>query len=566
LAEERIKVLHVLANSRPDLNGYAIRTHDLLMAQWNTQRVHPIGLTSPFYPDRESMISPIKVDEIEYFRSVHPSHDSDAKGFSSWWLSRRAHNKISKKTIQPSIKPEPHQQVEQQTELKDDSPVEESKQEEINKSRPFLIKIFAKPYMFTRKLIRYTYRLSKRTVRRTVRFFIRKSKYTYRLSKRTVRRTVRFFIRKSRKVRRFTRRSFRIMTRPVRSMLSPFPMWIEERLLMRKLMRDLIKLARQESVQIIHAHTPYRVGRPALLAARKLNLPFVYEMRGIWEDTAVANGRWKPTGLAYRRYRAMETKVLRSADRVICISETLAGEAISRGVSPGVINIVQNAVDPSKIIHPTELESSASKEDNQHLRETIERLNRSESTCVVGYIGSLRDLEGVDLTADAVGLLHSKGCDVRLLVLSGKANQEILRERCENLGLGDTALVTGPVPHERVPHYYDLIDIFVVSRPDERVTRLVTPLKPFEAMMLGRAIIVSDLPALAEIVEDGERGILFKAGDVSDLAEKIRQLMDDQMERVRLGTSAKEWVESERIWPEVVKGSLQAYDAMLNPK
>lgn len=544
MAEERIKVLHVLANSRPDLNGYAIRTHDLLMAQWNTQRVHPIGLTSPFYPDRESMISPIKVDEIEYLRCLHPSHDSDAKGFSSWWLSRRAHNKISKKTIQPSIKPEPHQQVEQQTESKDDSPVEESKQEEINKSRPFLIKIFTKPYMFTRKLIRYTYRLSKRTVRRTVRFFIRKS----------------------RKVRRFTRRSFRIMTRPVRSMLRPFPMWIEERFLMRKLMKDLIKLARQESVQIIHAHTPYRVGRPALLAARKLNLPFVYEMRGIWEDTAVANGRWKPTGLAYRRYRAMETKVLRSADRVICISETLAGEAISRGVSPGVINIVQNAVDPSKIIHPTELESSASKEDNQHLRETIERLNRSESTCVVGYIGSLRDLEGVDLTADAVGLLHSKGCDVRLLVLSGKANQEILRERCENLGLGDTALVTGPVPHERVPHYYDLIDIFVVSRPDERVTRLVTPLKPFEAMMLGRAIIVSDLPALAEIVEDGERGILFKAGDVSDLAEKIRQLMDDQMERVRLGTSAKAWVESERIWPEVVKGSLQAYDAMLNPK
>ena len=544
MAEERIKVLHVLANSRPDLNGYAIRTHDLLMAQWNTQRVHPIGLTSPFYPDRESMISPIKVDEIEYFRSVHPSHDSDAKGFSSWWLSRRAHNKISKKTIQPSIKPEPHQQVEQQTELKDDSPVEESKQEEINKSRPFLIKIFAKPYMFTRKLIRYTYRLSKRTVRRTVRFFIRKS----------------------RKVRRFTRRKFRIITRPVRSMLRPFPMWVEERFLMRKLTREIIKIAKQESPQIIHAHTPYRVGRPAQIAAKKLDLPFVYEMRGIWEDTAVANGRWKPTGLAYRRYRSMETKVLRSADRVICISETLAGEAISRGVNPDVINIVQNAVDPVKITPTSKSESFTTEEERQHLRKTINQLDRKESTCVVGYIGSLRDLEGVDLTADAVGLLHNEGRDIRLLVLSGKANQEALRKRCERLGLGRSALVTGPVPHERVPNYYDLIDIFVVSRPDERVTRLVTPLKPFEAMMLERPVILSDLPALAEIVEDGERGLLFKAGDKSALADKIRHLMDNPSERIRLGRNAKKWVESKRIWPEVVKGSLQAYDAILNSK
>ena len=262
----------------------------------------------------------------------------------------------------------------------------------------------------------------------------------------------------------------------------------------------------------------------------------------------------------------METKVLRSADRVICISETLAGEAISRGVNPDVINIVQNAVDPVKITSTSKSESFTTEEERQHLRETINQLDRKESTCVVGYIGSLRDLEGVDLTADAVGLLHNEGRNIRLLVLSGKANQEALRKRCERLGLGGSALVTGPVPHERVPNYYDLIDIFVVSRPDERVTRLVTPLKPFEAMMLERPVILSDLPALAEIVEDGERGLLFKAGDESALADKIRHLMDNPSERIRLGRNAKKWVESKRIWPEVVKGSLQAYDAILNSK
>lgn len=544
MVEERIKVLHVLANSRPDLNGYAVRTHDLLMAQWNTKKIHPIGLTSPFYPERESLISSIKVDEIEYLRCIHPFHDSDAKTLSSRWLARRARNKISKKPILSSIEPEHHLQVEHQFELIVTELVEGNGQEETNEDRSFFIKIFVKLYMFIRNRIRFGYRFCKQTIRRTIRFFIRAT----------------------RKVRRFTRRKVRIITRPVRSMLRPFPMWVEERFLMRKLTRNIIKIAKQESPQIIHAHTPYRVGRPAQIAAKKLDLPFVYEMRGIWEDTAVANGRWKPTGLAYRRYRSMETKVLRSADRVICISETLAGEAISRGVNPDVINIVQNAVDPVKITSTSKSESFTTEEERQHLRETINQLDRKESTCVVGYIGSLRDLEGVDLTADAVGLLHNEGRNIRLLVLSGKANQEALRKRCERLGLGGSALVTGPVPHERVPNYYDLIDIFVVSRPDERVTRLVTPLKPFEAMMLERSVILSDLPALAEIVEDGERGLLFKAGDESALADKIRHLMDNPSERIRLGRNAKKWVESKRIWPEVVKGSLQAYDAILNSK
>ena len=537
LAEERIKVLHVLANSRPDLNGYAVRTHDLLMAQWNTEKVHPIGLTSPFYPERESLISPIKVDEIEYFRSIHPFHDLDAKGIPSRWLSKRARNKLSKKPAPTSAVLEQGHQVVSQLETPPLQPVNEVAINEVHNSRPFFVKVLSKLVGFTCKSIRIIYQASRRMAR--------------------------FFIRASRKLRRTTLRFVRRMTRSTRAILRPFPMWVEERFLMRKLTRDVIRYARQESAQIIHAHTPYRVGRPAQIAAKKLGLPFVYEMRGIWEDTAVANGRWKATGLAYRRYRAMETKVLRSADRVICISETLAGEAISRGVNPEVINIVQNAVDPAKIIHPSKSESSATEEEQQHLRKTINILDRKESTCVVGYIGSLRDLEGVDLTADAVGILHNESRDVRLLVLSGKANQEALRERCEGLGLGGAALVTGPVPHERVPHYYDLIDIFVVSRPDERVTRLVTPLKPFEAMMMGRATIVSDLPALAEIVEDGVRGLLFKAGDELALAEKIRQLMDDQSERKRLGIAAKAWVESERTWPEVVKGSLQAYDALL---
>ena len=128
---------------------------------------------------------------------------------------------------------------------------------------------------------------------------------------------------------------------------------------------------------------------------------------------------------------------------------------------------------------------------------------------VIGYIGSLRELEGVDLTAEAASILKSQGVDVRFFVLSSESGQEDLRNYCMDLGISDRSFIVGPVPHNQVAPFYDLIDVFVVSRPDFRVTKLVTPLKPFEAMRRGCAVLVSDLPALSEIVNDGITGRLF---------------------------------------------------------
>ena len=134
----------------------------------------------------------------------------------------------------------------------------------------------------------------------------------------------------------------------------------------------------------------------------------------------------------------------------------------------------------------------------------------------------------------------------------------------KKLNLGDLAVITGPVPHERVPEYYKLIDVFVVSRPDTRVTRLVTPLKPFEAMVMERAVICSDLPALAEIIDDGNTGRLYPAGDLDKLAITIRDLAEDKSERQRLGNSAKNWVESERTWLAVTKSIPKLYAKLLD--
>lgn len=538
--DEPIKVLHVLANSRPDLNGYAVRTHDLLAAQLGTGLILPIGLTSPFYPERETMAESCEVDGIQYLRCAHPHHDASSTGIGAWWLRRRASIRIRSTSKPPQQETDATTIAIDSTDVSDTESIPPSTEEEMKEteiaSEPIVLGVLRILFHQVRKIIRRIWRTSVRTSRRV-----------RRVVKKSIRSVWRASVRTSRKVRRFLR---------------PGPMWIEERILMRKMEDRVKEIARDTGAQIIHAHTPYRVGRPALRASRKLGLPFIYEMRGMWEETAVASGRWKVGGLAHRRFRKLETKTLLAADYVVCISETLRDEAISRGVDADRITVVSNAVDPETMFP---VDDSPSQDELDHHAETVAALNVGENTTVVGYIGSLRDIEGVDDTATAVAHLVERGLDVRLLVVTGTANQQQLRDHCANLGLGDKAMVTGPVPRHRVHAYYSLIDIFVVSRPDTRVTRLVTPLKPFEAMLLGKPTVCSDLPALAEIIVHEQRGLLYPAGDTVALADAIQRLLEDDGLASRLSRTACAWVEKERVWPTVVKRSLEVYRTILSP-
>ena len=439
-----MKILHVLANGPPDVNGYAIRTHGLMKAYSELPNIEVVGLTSPWYPDKDSMAEPIEMDGIRYRRCLHPARMKSVKGTAMKWSASRGRDRMAG-------------------------------------SEGFA----SKPLW---------------------------------------------------------RRAMSLLFKPLR----PGWSWLEERIIFKHFTSRIIEVAKEENAEIIHAHVPYRVGIPALrAAARKLGIPFTYEMRGMWEESAVASGRWKSGGLAYRRFRRMETKVLRAADTVICISQTLRQEAISRGVEESKISVVPNAVDAEVVRNESDLFN--------------EMKDQLEDKLVVGYIGSLRELEGVDLTAKAVSILKEKGFDVNLFVLSSQSGQNELRAYCNELGIAEDSHIVGPVPHDQVAPFYDLIDVFVVSRPDTRVTRLVTPLKPFEAMRSGTAVVMADLPALAEIVEDGKTGCLYPAGDAQALAVKIRDLLGDESKRDSLGQNAKNWILEHRTWESVISKIIDKY-------
>ena len=137
---------------------------------------------------------------------------------------------------------------------------------------------------------------------------------------------------------------------------------------------------------------------------------------------------------------------------------------------------------------------------------------------------------------------------MKLLLVGDGVELSSIREAIAHHGLQQGAILTGRVPHDTVRNYYSLIDIFVVPRTGHRVSRLVTPLKPYEALSMERAVLVSDLPALREVVIPGETGLTFRPEDPLDLADRIRDLLDDPGLRQRLGRQGREWVLSERTW------------------
>jgi glycosyltransferase involved in cell wall biosynthesis len=121
-------------------------------------------------------------------------------------------------------------------------------------------------------------------------------------------------------------------------------------------------------------------------------------------------------------------------------------------------------------------------------------------------------------------------------------------------------IFTGRVPHAEVQRYYSIVDVLAYPRHAMRLTDLVTPLKPLEAMAQGRLLVASDVGGHKELIRDGETGILFRAGDATSLAQAIVRLLEQRERWPQLREQGRRFVERERNWP----GSVARYRDVFN--
>lgn len=325
---------------------------------------------------------------------------------------------------------------------------------------------------------------------------------------------------------------------------------VRESMEMAALGRRIVQIHRDTKVDLIHAHSPVLCGIPALATARALSLPGVYEIRAFWEDAAESQGKGSAASARYGAIRGMETSLCRSADGVVAICEGIRRDLVSRGIPEEKIFVVPNGVDTDRLTP-------------RRARPEVAARFGFQGRMVIAYIGTLFRFEGVALLLRALERMIAVNDQVRgLIVGAGEAEGE-LRALHERLGLGDRVVLTGKVAPAEVADLYALSSVLCYPRERQRITELTTPLKPLEAMSMGKAVVASDVGGLTELVRDKDTGLLFRAGDEDDLVRVLTRLARDAGGELRegLGERARAAMIAERSWPKLVRRYLAVYDA-----
>jgi PEP-CTERM/exosortase A-associated glycosyltransferase len=302
-------------------------------------------------------------------------------------------------------------------------------------------------------------------------------------------------------------------------------------------LRDrIIALHREWPFDLLHAHSPALNGLAAAQAAKKLGVPLVYEIRAFWEDAAVGNGTGTEGSPKYRLTRILENHVVARADRIAVICEGLRSDLIARGVSGQKIFVSPNGVD---------LELFGDPPPRDH--ELAASLGLGEAP-LIGYIGSFYDYEGLEDLVAAMPHMSGAAEKAHLLLVGGGPVETALREQAADSPARERIHFVGRVPHEQVERYYSLVDVLAYPRKAMRLTELVTPLKPLEAMAQGRLVAASSVGGHRELIEDSVTGTLFNAGDPKDLADQVSKLLaSPEIWEVRR-QQAKQFVAEKRNW------------------
>lgn len=308
----------------------------------------------------------------------------------------------------------------------------------------------------------------------------------------------------------------------------------------------------RRGAMLVHAASGVRGYELALqaFALRDIfDIPVIYEVRSFHEHT------WGPAGprifdmeRTQLRIRK-ENRCMEMADHVVTISESMRRILIERGVSEQRIDVIPNGIDAEEF---REVPAPA----------RIEVLEGAQ--LVVGYVSNMSKREGHRHLVEAVARVREGGIDCRCLFVGDGPERKALEQLVDELGLAAVVHFAGEIDHHEIKAYYMAIDVFVIPRIPDYAADWVTPLKPYEAMALGRPLIVTDLPALREVVGDGERGLLAPPSSADGLAEAILRYAANPRLRDETAARAREWVFEHRTWRANARRYREIYEQVIS--
>ncbi|MBF0265656.1 MAG: glycosyltransferase, exosortase A system-associated [Gammaproteobacteria bacterium] len=314
---------------------------------------------------------------------------------------------------------------------------------------------------------------------------------------------------------------------------------------LKKRLKEIIKEIKPD---ILHAHSPALNGLAAISIGKLFNIPVVYEIRAFWEDAAVDHGTSSEQGFRYKLTKALETYVVKKADAVTTICEGLKKDIIDRGIMPEKLTVIPNAVNIDKFQVIAEKNSTLAKQYNL------------DGNKVIGFIGSFYAYEGLPSILKAYAKLKSALPNVKVFFVGGGPDEEKLKRLAKELNIEDDVIFAGRVPHDQVNDYYSLIDVLIYPRVSMRLTELVTPLKPLEAMAQKRLFVASNVGGHKELIKHSETGFLYKHDDIDDLKNILVDILKQLDKYQLIKDNGRNYVENERNWTKSVSNYIKLYN------
>ena len=300
---------------------------------------------------------------------------------------------------------------------------------------------------------------------------------------------------------------------------------------------EIIRLAYLKKPSLIMAASNFYTAFPALLAARELGIPFVYEVRGFWEVTRYSRDPFWKNSYAHRFYETMENKISLAADKVVTLTSSMKDLIETRSSGKVTVNLVPNAMTPPSYVY------------EEKDKELLKSLSISDEEKVIGFIGSVVPYEGLNLVVEAAAYFKSK--PVKFLIVGAGSALEALKSYADELQVSDRFVFTGRVSHKEVAKYYSLIDLVVLPRLALPVCELVSPLKPFEAMAHKKLVLMSNVAAMKEFTVPGVNGFLFEKENIDSFVKEITKLIfsGESFDEEKL--MARDWAHQNRTWDQV---------------
>lgn len=316
---------------------------------------------------------------------------------------------------------------------------------------------------------------------------------------------------------------------------------------------DLLARVLQQRPSVLHTTTDFSNALAVKAVADATGTPWVYEVRGQLADTWLST-RPEDSGSSerYRLFMEREAFVARHADHVFTLGEAMKRNLIDSGVEPEKITLLPNGVGEKFLEEPVPR------------RQARKQLGLDPAAFFVGTVSSLVPYEGLSTVVRAVAELAKHHQNLRLLIVGDGTDRENLIALAEKLGIAEVCEFPGRITREKAHLYHAALNAFVVPRVDSAVTRSVTPLKPVEAMASGVPVLASNLPALSELITDGENGHLIASDNVSDWAEAIEKLMLNPENAELMGKSGREFVLANRTWEQNASSVVEVYERVIN--